>query len=165
MRTFDLSPLFRSTVGFDHLTRALDSAFQMNENSLSYPPYNIEKLGEDCYRVAMAVAGFSAEDLEIITHEGVLSVKGKAKADDGQTAYLYRGIAARAFERRFQLADYIHVTGARLENGMLFVDLARQVPEALKPRSIAINAGSANAGPVNAGPVNAGVTQLTSKAA
>jgi len=159
MRTFDLSPLFRSTVGFDHLTRALDAALQGNENSLSYPPYNIEKVGEDSYRVAMAVAGFSAEDLEIVTHEGVLSVRGRAKTEDDKTTYLYHGIAARAFERRFQLADYIHVTGARLENGMLFVELARQVPEALKPRTIAITAGPANTGPT------VGVTQLTSKAA
>jgi len=156
MRTFDLSPLFRSTVGFDHLTQALDAALQANDSSLSYPPYNIEKTGEDAYRIAMAVAGFSSEDLEIVTHEGVLSVKGRAKAEDGKITYLYHGIAARAFERRFQLADYIHVTGARLENGMLFVELARQVPEALKPRTIAINAGPA---------ASAGVTQLTSKAA
>ncbi|MEI7610130.1 MAG: Hsp20 family protein [Rhodospirillaceae bacterium] len=110
MRTFDLSPLFRSTVGFDHLTRALDAALQGNESSLSYPPYNIEKTGDDTYRIAMAVAGFSIEDIEIVTHEGVLSVKGKAKTDEGKT-YLYHGIAARAFERRFQLADYIQVTG------------------------------------------------------
>lgn len=155
MRTFDLSPLFRSTVGFDHLTRALDAALQANDGSLSYPPYNIEKTGEDAYRVVMAVAGFSAGDLEIVSHEGVLSVKGRAKDDNGEVTYLYHGIAARAFERRFQLADYVHVTGARLENGMLFVDLARQVPEALKPRTIAITAG----------PGNDGATRLTSKAA
>ena len=154
MRTFDLSPLFRSTVGFDHLTRALDAALQGNENSLSYPPYNIEKTGDDTYRIAMAVAGFSIEDIEIVSHEGVLSVKGKAKTDEGKT-YLYHGIAARAFERRFQLADYIQVTGARLENGMLFLDLVRQVPEALKPRTIAINAG----------PANTGTAQITGKAA
>ena len=160
MRTFDLSPLFRSTVGFDHLTRALDAALQFNEGSASYPPYNIEKTGEDTYRVAMAVAGFSAEDIEIITNEGELSVRGKAKAEDEKATYLYRGIAARAFERRFQLADYIRVIGARLENGMLYVELARQVPEALKPRRIAIAAGPA--------PVTFAQTagaQLTGKAA
>ena len=160
MRTFDLSPLFRSTVGFDHLTQALDAALQASESSLSYPPYNIEKTGEDAYRIAMAVAGFSAEELEIITHEGALSVRGRAKADDSQTLYLYHGIAARAFERRFQLADYVHVIGARLENGMLFVELARQVPDALKPRTIAITAGAANSASIGTG-----MSQLTSKAA
>jgi molecular chaperone IbpA len=142
MRTFDLSPLFRSTVGFDHLTRALDAALQVNDASVSYPPYNIEKVGEDAYRVSMAVAGFAADDIDIITNEGVLVVKGKAKTEDEHAAYLYRGIASRAFERRFQLADYIRVTGARLENGMLSVEMARQVPEALKPRRIAITAGT-----------------------
>ena len=156
MRTFDLSPLFRSTVGFDHLTRALDAALQVNDGSLSYPPYNIEKVGDDAYRVALAVAGFSPDDLEIVTHEGVLAVRGRAKAETEETrTYLYHGIAARAFERRFQLADYVTVTGARLENGMLLIDLARQVPEALKPRTIAINAA----------PANAGAAQLTGKAA
>lgn len=142
MRTFDLSPLFRSTVGFDHLTRALDAALQVNDGSLSYPPYNIEKVGEDAYRVVMAVAGFSADDIEIETKEGVLTVRGKARTEDEATTYLYHGIASRAFERRFQLADYIRVSGARLENGMLHVELARQVPEALKPRRIAINANA-----------------------
>jgi molecular chaperone IbpA len=146
MRTFDLSPLFRSTVGFDHLTRALDAALQLNDGSVSYPPYNIEKLGEDAYRVAMAVAGFAVDEIEIVTNEGVLMVKGRAKAEDDKAVYLYRGIATRAFERRFQLADYIRVTGARLENGMLFVDLARQVPEALKPRRIAITPSAAPVG-------------------
>ena len=141
MRTFDLSPLFRSTVGFDHLSRALDAALQVNDGSLSYPPYNIEKLSEDAYRVAMAVAGFSADELEIISSEGVLVVKGRARAEDENAVYLYRGIASRAFERRFQLADYIRVSAARLENGMLSVDLVRQVPDALKPRRIAISAG------------------------
>ncbi|MEI7608071.1 MAG: Hsp20 family protein [Rhodospirillaceae bacterium] len=141
MRTFDLSPLYRSTVGFDHLTRILDG-LQVSDSGQTYPPYNIEKLGEDAYRIAIAVAGFSADDIEIVSAEGQLSVKGKAKTDDEKSTYLYRGIAARAFERRFQLADYVLVTGARLENGLLQIDLARQVPEALKPRSIPINTGS-----------------------
>lgn len=154
MRTFDLSPLYRSTVGFDHLTRILDG-LQVGDSGQSYPPYNIEKLGEDAYRIALAVAGFSADDIEIVAAEGQLSVKGKAKTEDEKTTYLYRGIAARAFERRFQLADYVVVTGARLENGMLQIDLARQVPEALKPRSIPINTGSAGGT----------VTQLNKKAA
>jgi molecular chaperone IbpA len=158
MRTFDLSPLFRSTVGFDHLSRALDTALQLNDGSLAYPPYNIEKLSEDAYRVAMAVAGFAEDDIEIVSNEGVLVVKGKAKPEDEKTTYLYRGIAARAFERRFQLADYIHVTGARLENGMLTIDLARRVPEALKPRRIAISVGTGE----TAGAAN---RNLTDKAA
>ena len=147
MRTFDLSPLFRSTVGFDHLTQALDAALQMSDSAQSYPPYNIEKTGEDTYRVALAVAGFSSDEIEIVTNDGVLAVRGRAKPEDEKAVYLYRGIAARAFERRFQLADYVHVVGARLDNGMLFVDLARQVPEALKPRRIPINAGTTGAAP------------------
>ena len=147
MRTFDLSPLFRSTVGFDHLTQALDAALQLNDTALSYPPYNIEKVGEDAYRISMAVAGFGTDDIDIITNEGVLVIKGKAKPEDEKVTYLYRGIAARAFERRFQLADYIRATGARLENGMLSIELARHVPEALKPRRIDIT--SAGVGTVD----------------
>ena len=154
MRTFDLSPLYRSTVGFDHLTRILDG-LQVGDVGQTYPPYNIEKVGEDAYRIAIAVAGFSADDIEIVSSAGQLLVKGKAKTEDEKTTYLYRGIAGRAFERRFQLADYVVVTGARLENGMLQVELARQVPEALKPRNIPINTGSGNET----------VTQLTKKAA
>jgi molecular chaperone IbpA len=148
MRTFDLSPLFRSTVGFDHLSRALDTAFQVGESATGYPPYNIEKTGEDSYRIVMAVAGFAADDLELVTNEGILLVRGKARTEDDKATYLYRGIAARAFERRFQLADYIRVTEAKLENGMLEVELARQVPEALKPRRISISAGTPAAAPL-----------------
>jgi len=155
MRTFDLSPLFRSTVGFDHLTQALDAALQLNEASVSYPPYNIEKVGEDAYRVSIAVAGFAADEIEIVTNEGVLLIRGRAKAEEDKGTYLYRGIASRAFERRFQLADYIRVTGARLENGMLSVEMARQIPEALKPRRIPITPTAANAA----------TPQLTEKAA
>ncbi len=140
MRTFDLSPLFRSTVGFDHLSRAFDAALQMSEDALSYPPYNIEKTGDDAYRVVMAVAGFTADDIEIVSNETVLTVKGKAKSDDSRVTYLHHGIAARAFERRFQLADHIQVTGARLEHGLLAIELVRQLPEALKPRRITIAA-------------------------
>ncbi|MEI8395093.1 MAG: Hsp20 family protein [Rhodospirillaceae bacterium] len=157
MRSFDLSPLFRSTVGFDHLTQALDAAFQMNESTLTYPPYNIEKLSEETYRIALAVAGFATDELEIITNEGALAVRGRSKSEDEKATYLYRGIAARAFERRFQLADYIRVVGARLENGMLYIDLARQVPEALKPHNIPITLGAANTNP--------SMTQLGNKAA
>ncbi len=167
MRTFDLSPLFRSTVGFDHLTHALDTAFQLSENALSYPPYNIEKIGEDAYRVAMAVAGFAADDLDIVSNEGVLTVKGKGRPEEDKATYLYRGIAARAFERRFQLADYIRVIDAHLENGMLYVDLARQVPEALKPRRIAVHTTPAVTMPTdaaNTASLSVGA-QLTGKAA
>lgn len=141
VRSFDLSPLFRSTIGFDRLSRAVDAALQMSEAATSYPPYNIEKTAEDGYRLCMAVAGFSADEIEIISQESVLTVRGKAKAEDEKKVYLYRGIAERAFERRFHLADYIRVSGARLADGMLFIELAREVPEALKPRRIEITTG------------------------
>lgn len=142
MRTFDLSPLFRSTVGFDRISRVLDTAFQQDATT-TYPPYNIVKSGEDAYLISMAVAGFGEDDIEIVANENVLTVKGNARGNEEEedTSYLYRGIAGRAFERRFQLADYIKVTGARLENGLLHIDLAREVPEALKPRKIEIAAG------------------------
>ncbi|MEM7441825.1 MAG: Hsp20 family protein [Pseudomonadota bacterium] len=142
MRTFDLSPLFRSTVGFDRISRVFDNAFQQDTTN-SYPPYNIAKVGDDAYLISMAVAGFGENDLEIVANENTLTVKGTARKDEGEdTSFLYRGIAGRAFERRFQLADYIKVTGAHLENGLLHIDLAREVPEALKPRKIEIAAGS-----------------------
>ncbi|HET8727093.1 MAG TPA: Hsp20 family protein [Alphaproteobacteria bacterium] len=142
MRTFDLSPLFRSTVGFDRMSRLLDTAMQLDDSALAYPPYNIEKRGDDLYRITMAVAGFGEDDLEVTQTENTLIVSGKAKKQDEPAAYLYRGIAGRAFERRFQLADYIRVTGASLENGLLHIELAREVPEALKPRTIAIENGT-----------------------
>lgn len=141
MRTFDLTPLFRSTVGFDRISRVFDTAFQQDA-STSYPPYNIAKTSDDSYQISMAVAGFGEDDLELVANENTLTVKGNARKEDDETAYLYRGIAGRAFDRRFQLADYIKVTGARLENGLLHIDLAREVPEALKPRKIEIAAGS-----------------------
>ncbi len=140
MRTFDLSPLLRSTVGFDRLGRAVETALHQSETMPSYPPYNIEKVGDDAYRVSLAVAGFSKEDLEIVTQEGVLVVRGKAKADSEGKTFLYRGIAERAFERKFQLADFIRVNGARLIDGMLNIELVREVPEALRPRRIDIAA-------------------------
>lgn len=144
MRTFDLSPLFRSTVGFDRISRVFDNAFQQDATT-SYPPYNIAKAGDDAYLISMAVAGFGEDDIEIVANENTLTVKGNARKDEEEdTAYLYRGIAGRAFERRFQLADYIKVTGARMENGLLHIDLAREVPEALKPRKIEIVAGGGN---------------------
>ena len=141
MRTYDLSPLFRSTVGFDRLSRMLESAMTSDE-AASYPPYNIEKLGEDAYRITMAVAGFGPEDLEITAQQNSLVVTGKAKKEQEAGQFLYRGIAGRAFERRFQLADFIKVNGAKLENGLLHIELAREIPEAMKPRSIKIESAA-----------------------
>jgi molecular chaperone IbpA len=142
MDGFDFAPLFRSTIGFDRLTQLLDAATNVDSGTLSYPPYNIEATGENAYRLTMAVAGFSAEDLDITAKEGALIVTGKAHKDEDATRYLHRGIARRAFERRFQLADHIRVAGASLDNGLLHVDLVREVPEALKPRKIAIGTGA-----------------------
>jgi len=147
MRTFDLSPFYRSTVGFDRLFNLLDSA--VNNEAQTYPPYNIERTGENSYRITMAVAGFGESDLTLEARENTLTVKGEKKADAEKAAekkepeFLYRGIGARAFERRFQLADHVEVKGAQLENGLLHVDLVREVPEAMKPRTIAITTGKA----------------------
>ena len=138
MTSFDLSPLFRSTVGFDRMSRLLDSAFQADERSQSYPPYNIEKLDENAYRITMAVAGFGESDIEMTQAENTLVVRGKIEKDGDSSKYLHRGIAERSFERRFQLADYIEVKSASLVNGLLHIDLVREVPEALKPRTIRI---------------------------
>ncbi len=137
MNQFDFSPLFRSTIGFDRLSRLIDESMRSPEQS-SYPPYNIEKTGENDYRIAMAVAGFSADELTLVQQDTLLVIAAQKKEPEAGTAYLHRGIAQRAFERRFQLADYIRVSGAKLENGLLYVDLVREVPEALKPRRIAI---------------------------
>jgi molecular chaperone IbpA len=136
MTTLDFSPLFRSTVGFDRISRLMDSA--LREEAGGYPPYNIEALDENAYRVTLAVAGFSPEDLTITTQENTLVVTGKIKNGEEKANFLYRGIAGRAFERRFQLADYIKVSGAQLVNGLLHIDLVREVPEAMKPRTIKI---------------------------
>jgi molecular chaperone IbpA len=146
MRHFDLSPLYRSTVGFDRLFSLLDQA-GAGDASTGYPPYNIERTGEDAYRITVAVAGFGPDDLSIEAKENALSIHGekKASAEDRAGDYLYQGIAARAFERRFQLADHVQVNGASLENGLLHVDLVREVPEAKKPRLIPI---AAKASPV-----------------
>ena len=143
MRTFDLSPLYRSTVGFDRLFSLLDG-LSNGDGQQPYPPYNIERTGENAYRITMAIAGFSEADLDLQAKENILSVKGEKKEEkreDGEV--LYRGIAARAFERRFQLADHVEVTGASLENGLLHIDLVREIPEAMKPRKISIGSGSA----------------------
>jgi len=139
MRSYDLSPLFRSTVGFDRLSRLMDAASRIDDSSPSYPPYNIERTGDDTYRITMAVAGFGENDLTITTQDNQLLISGKlGKEDDGQS-FLYRGIAGRAFERRFTLADHIRVSGASLVNGLLHVELVREVPEAMKPRQVKIN--------------------------
>ncbi len=132
MDRFDFSPLFRSTIGFDRLARLVDTATRVDSTALSYPPYNIEKTGEDSYRLTMAVAGFSQNTL-------IVTGKSEKEVEDGR--YLHRGIARRAFERRFSLADHLKVTGASMDNGLLHVDLVREVPEAMKPRQVKI-AGS-----------------------
>jgi molecular chaperone IbpA len=141
MNALDFSPLFRSTIGFDRLMRLADTATR-GEVAPSYPPYNIEKTGNDAYRLTMAVAGFGAEDLDVRVQENALFVIGKAKKEEDAATYLYRGIARRAFERRFQLAETIKVVGSSLDNGLLHVDLVREVPEAMKPRQIKINEAS-----------------------
>jgi molecular chaperone IbpA len=142
MRHVDFSPLYRSTVGFDRLFSMLDSVGQP-DNGQTYPPYNIERTGEDTYRISMAVAGFSEDEISIEAHRNVLTVKGEktAESDNEGTEFLYRGIAARAFERRFQLADHVEVAGASLKNGLLHIDLKREIPEEMKPRKIEIAPG------------------------
>ncbi len=143
MRTYDLTPLFRSTIGFDRFNRLFEAAAKFDESAVAYPPYNIEKSGEDSYRITMAVAGVAESDLEVTAKEGSLIVSGKVQPEREGATYLYRGIAGRAFERRFDLADTIKVVGANLENGLLHIDLVREIPEALKPRRIAIEAKAA----------------------
>jgi molecular chaperone IbpA len=142
MRHVDFSPLYRSTVGFDRLFTMLDSLAQP-ESAQTYPPYNIERTGEDAYRITMAVAGFGENEISIEAHRNVLTVKGEKVEDEKEGAeLLYRGIAGRAFERRFQLADHVEVTGANLKNGLLHIDLKRNIPEEMKPRKIAISSVS-----------------------
>jgi molecular chaperone IbpA len=141
MRTIDFSPLFRHSVGFDRVQRLMDAASQAEQSS-AYPPYNIEQLGEDGYRVTLAVAGFAESDLDITLTDRTLVVSGKMGEPEGEQTYLHRGIAGRAFERRFELADHIQVKGASLENGLLHVELERVIPESQKPRKIDIAANS-----------------------
>lgn len=143
MNTFDFSPLFRSTVGFDRLSRMLESSMLADQDQ-AYPPYNIVKVNDDNYRITMAIAGFSEQELDITSRENQLIVQGRnqgREAEEGVT-YLHRGIAGRAFERRFQLADHIKVTGAAMENGLLTIDLVREIPEAMKPRKIEISSSN-----------------------
>jgi len=141
MRTIDLSPLYRSAIGFDRLASMIESASTGNKgNNQGYPPYNIEQLSEDEYRITLAVAGFDDSELEITSHHNTLLVKGtKTAQDKPDSKFLYQGIAERGFERKYQLADYVTVQAADLNNGLLNIDLKREVPEAMKPRSIAIN--------------------------
>lgn len=140
MRHFDLTPLYRSTVGFDRLANVLDQVMSADVGTNTYPPYNIEKTGEDAYRITIAVAGFAEAELEIEAREGQLVVTGRKAAPEGEDKpnFLHRGIATRAFERRFQLADHVRAVEATTENGLLHIDLVREVPEALKPRRIEI---------------------------
>ncbi|GAB4197341.1 MAG: Hsp20 family protein [Wenzhouxiangellaceae bacterium] len=140
--TFDLSPLYRTAIGFDRLADMLTTAARTDTGS--FPPYNIESLGEDRYRISMAVAGFSEDELEIVTEQNRLTISGrKAETEESdKTQFLYRGIATRSFERRFQLADHVKVTDASLENGLLHIELAREIPEAMKPRRVEIGSNS-----------------------
>jgi molecular chaperone IbpA len=151
MRTYDLTPFYRSTVGFDRLFSLLDRAIP--DGSPGYPPYNIERTGDNSYRITVAVSGFSQGELSIVAKENTLTIKGEKSANENSTdksEVLYRGIAARAFERAFQLADFVQVKNASLENGLLHVDLVREIPEAKKPRSIPISSGSQAARVVDA---------------
>lgn len=139
MNAIDLTPLYRSTVGFDRVANILDSALRTNQSSAGYPPYNIEVTGENEYSITLAVAGFTEQEIDIQVENGTLTVAGKKSKDDGSKQFLYQGIATRSFERKFNLADYVRVDGADLKNGLLTVNLTKEIPEAMKPRKIHIN--------------------------
>ncbi len=141
MRNFDLTPLHRFTVGFDNVGRLMDAVSRLDEAAMAYPPYNIERFGEDRYRISMAVAGFTEADLDITLKDNTLTIAGRKGEEEDASTYLHRGIASRAFERRFELAAHIKVKAASMENGLLHIDLEREVPEELKPRKITISAG------------------------
>jgi molecular chaperone IbpA len=141
MRPIDFAPLYRSTVGFDRLFNLLDSVTGFDQAATAYPPYNIERLSENEYRISMAVAGFGQDEITVDVKEQTLNVSGARKVEEKAREYLHRGIAARNFERRFQLADHVEVKGADLRDGLLHIDLVRNVPERLKPRTIAIGNG------------------------
>lgn len=141
MRTLDFAPLYRATVGFDQIADMMDRVLTNDVSQSSYPPYNIEKTGEDGYRISVAVAGFAEDELTVEVKENALHVTAKKAGEASDVTYLHRGIATRAFERRFTLADHVRVNGASHENGMLHIDLVREVPEALKPRQIPIHRG------------------------
>jgi molecular chaperone IbpA len=151
MRHIDFAPLYRSTVGFDRLFNLLDSVTGFDQGPAAYPPYNIERMGDSEYQITMAVAGFGKDELRVDVKEQTLTIAGEKKAEEKEREFLHRGIAARSFERRFQLADFVEVKGAELKDGLLHIDLVRNVPERLKPRAIAIG--------------EAGNKQLESKAA
>ena len=138
MRNLDFAPLYRASIGFDQIADLMDRALTNDVSAPSYPPYNIEKTADDAYRISVAVAGFSDADLAVEVKDGALIVSARKSEEEGERTYLHRGIATRAFERRFQLADHVRVTGASHTDGMLHIDLVREVPEALKPRRIAI---------------------------
>lgn len=142
MMTFDFSPLYRSTVGFDRLENLFDSA--LSTEATGFPPYNIETTGENGYQITMALAGFGEDDISVVQQGNELVVSGEAKKDSEPRQYLYRGIAGRSFERRFQLADHVKVADARMDKGLLQIDLVREVPEALRPRKIEIGKGFVN---------------------
>ncbi|MCR9111669.1 MAG: Hsp20 family protein [Rhodobacteraceae bacterium] len=141
MRNFDLAPLYRATIGFDQIADMMDRVLSGDVNHPTYPPYNIEKTADDAYRISIAVAGFADADLSVEVKEGALIVSARKAEDEGERTYLHRGIATRAFERKFQLADHVRVSGATHADGMLHIDLVREVPEALKPRRIEIASG------------------------
>lgn len=155
MRSFDLAPLYRATVGFDQMADLMDRVLSDTAQTPSYPPYNIEKIAEDAWRISIAVAGFSEDDLAVEVRDNALFVSAKKAADEQEKTYLHRGIATRAFERRFALADHVRVTKASHENGMLHIDLVREVPEEMKPRRIQIaSAGTVDSKAVEAKEVN-----------
>jgi len=139
MNTIDLTPLYRSSIGFDRLGNLLDTALRAEQSSVGYPPYNIEVNGENRYGITLAVAGFEREELDIQVEKGVLTVRGKKADTKEERKYLYQGIATRTFERKFNLADHVEVVGAQLNNGLLSINLVREVPEAMKPKTIAIS--------------------------
>jgi molecular chaperone IbpA len=141
MRTYDFAPLWRSTIGFDRLFDLLDET-QRGSSEDNYPPYNIERLGEDRYQISLALAGFSPDEMTVTAEQNVLTIEGR-KAEKDQHEYVYQGISARPFKRQFNLADYVQVRGARFENGLLRIELFREVPEAMKPRRIAIGGAGA----------------------
>jgi molecular chaperone IbpA len=138
MRTLDFAPLYRATVGFDRIADLMDRVLTSDVAQPTYPPYNIEKTAEDAYRISIAVAGFAPEDLTVEVKDGTLHITARKASEEGERTYLHRGIATRAFERRFALADHVRVAGAVHEHGMLHIDLVREMPEALKPRRIEI---------------------------
>ena len=144
MRTLDFSPLYRTAVGFDHLANLVDSVKQTERNQPAYPPYNIELVTDDQYRISLALAGFELSELNIVLDQGVLSVSGEKKQQ--QAEYLYQGIAHRNFERRFQLAEHVEVQGAAFENGMLAITLKKELPEAMKPLTVKINSPAGSSG-------------------